>query len=230
MTGFGPPPSPTVKLSVVDQVTNQIVEMVLKGELRPGQALPINDMASLMGVSHIPVREALRRLESDGLIVYQRGKGAQVAAVSEDDLRSIFRLRRVIEADVGRRSVALLDEPHLTEIEQRLTDLRAAMTDSTPAAVSPAHQAFHHALLPGATPWDCRMLGQLWVATERYLQLYLGTAQSATATAAIIEEHESLLHAANSANEDTFSKALADHVTWSESEILPAIVMPGPRG
>src|SRR5215211_6920343 len=84
--------------SVVDQVTETVLAMVLEGVLPPGEEVAIQDLSGRLGVSHVPVREALRRLESRGLVIFRRGRRPQVAPISLDDFDEVFRIRRLLEA------------------------------------------------------------------------------------------------------------------------------------
>lgn len=216
-------PHPTAR-SVVEQISERLLAMVVSGELEAGRVLSINDLATELGVSHIPVREALRRLEPHGLVDYQRGKGARVAPVSPQDLKDVFRARSAIEVDVGRRSAPMLNAGHLNKAEAAMSDLRNALKDGRSAAVSPAHRALHYALLPAASAWDLRILEQLWAATERYVQLYLASAHVAPTTIVhMIEAHEELLEAARTGKAGRHARALADHINASEQRILPGV-------
>ena len=89
--------------SAVDLVTSEIRRAVLTGALPAGEQFSIRDLAAQLGVSHIPIREALRRLESQGLIVLRQARSASVAPLSTGDLAAIYRLRYVDRAAAGRR-------------------------------------------------------------------------------------------------------------------------------
>ena len=100
--------------SAVDLVTAEIRRAVLTGTLAPGAQFSIRDLAEQLGVSHIPIREALRRLESQGLILLPQARSASVAPLSVADLDAIYRLRYVVElplagASAGRRSAGEVD-------------------------------------------------------------------------------------------------------------------------
>jgi DNA-binding GntR family transcriptional regulator len=164
---------PVEATSVVDQVTREIRRSILSGALRPGQQFSLREIASDLGVSFIPVREALRRLEGQGLVVTQRGKSASVVPLSSDDLHGIYRLRRQIEPEIAARSCLLLGEADLArldEVVRRFADERLGVDE-----VYEAHHNFHLELLrPAATPWDIRTMENLWHAAERYIRLAFG--------------------------------------------------------
>src|SRR3954453_18684176 len=89
---------------VVEQVTAEIRRSILTGALAPGQEFSLREIANLLAVSFIPVREALRSLESEGLVVTRPGRSAIVAPLDLADLHAIYRLRRVLEPEIGRRA------------------------------------------------------------------------------------------------------------------------------
>ena len=137
--------------SAVDLVTSEIRRAVLTGSLPAGEQFSIRDLAAQLGVSHIPIREALRRLESQGLIVLRQARSASVAPLSTNDLEAIYRLRYVIElplagASAGRRNPAEI---------ARLDELLEASRDLDPEVAWQGHYDFHEALVhPAANEWD----------------------------------------------------------------------------
>lgn len=156
--------------SVVDQVTKEIRRSILSGSLKPGQRFSLREISAQLGISFIPVREALRQLEAQGLVITRPGKSASVAPLSQEDLRGIYRLRRQLEPDIAARSCTLLDESDYDRIE-RYVDMFGDESLGVDE-VYEAHHQFHLELLrPAATAWDLRILEGLWHAAERYVRL-----------------------------------------------------------
>jgi DNA-binding GntR family transcriptional regulator len=159
--------------SVVDEVTEEIARAIRSGSLRPGQEFSLREIAGQLGVSFIPVREALRRLEGQGLVVTRRNRSATVAPLEAEDLRGIYRLRRQIEPDLGAASCRLLTDGDYTRLEsfvEMFGDETLGIDD-----VYDAHHLFHRELLgPAATAWDLRVLETLWRAAERYVRVAFG--------------------------------------------------------
>jgi DNA-binding GntR family transcriptional regulator len=159
--------------SVVDQVTIEIRRSILAGVLRPGQELSLRELATRLGVSTIPVREALRRLEGQGLLTSSSGRSSRVAPLDADDLHGIYRLRQVLEPEIAGRACLLLPDAELDALAAVATSFgdEALGTDQ----IYLAHHDLHRRLLaPAATAWDVRTLENLWHAAERYLRLALG--------------------------------------------------------
>ena len=93
------------RVSVVDNVTVLLRRALLAGEIKPGERIKVAELEKSFGVSHIPIREAVRRLETEGLIVALPQRAAVAAGVDLDDLGGLYDLRRIVECEVIRRSV-----------------------------------------------------------------------------------------------------------------------------
>lgn len=155
--------------TVTDRVTGEIRRAILAGRLRPGQEFSLRQIAGQLGVSFIPVREALRSLEAEGLLVVRRGRRAVVAPLDQKELHGLCQLRRRIEPDLAAESCRLTTSSRLDELDSRICQARAA---DHPDERFDAYRALLADLLgPAATPWDLRMLRVLWCAGERYLRL-----------------------------------------------------------
>lgn len=117
------------------QATHEIVAAVLReaiatGQLRGNQPLPQDEIAGQLRVSHIPVREALRQLESEGLVTYQANRGATVRALTTDEIREIYEIRATLETAAVRRATPQLSEAQLHEARAILTRAESASDDA----------------------------------------------------------------------------------------------------
>ena len=102
------------------QATHEVVadalrEAITTGRLKARQPLPQAEIAANLQVSHIPVREALRQLESEGLVTYQPNRGATVSALSTSEIREIYEIRALLETGAIRRATPLIPEEHLAQ-------------------------------------------------------------------------------------------------------------------
>lgn len=158
---------------MVEEVTREIRRSILAAELRPGQEFSLREIADRLGVSNIPVREALRELEGQGLVITARGKSATVAPLSCEDLRAVYRMRRQIEPELAGRACLMLTGSDHAQLAAHLAVLADAHLGVD--EIYEAHHQFHLELLrPAATDWDLRVLGMLWHAAERYVRLSFG--------------------------------------------------------
>jgi DNA-binding GntR family transcriptional regulator len=160
----------TAKLSAVDLAAAEIRRSILSGDLAPGQPFSVSDLAGQLHISHIPVREALRRLEVEGLVLLNPARSAVVAPLDVDDLRAIYQLRIQLEPRLAARSTSMRDLDGIDELRRLWAD--AFGTDVDPEVQWHSHAEFHLRLVePAASPWDLRFLRQLWAAAERYTRL-----------------------------------------------------------
>jgi DNA-binding GntR family transcriptional regulator len=156
---------PTAQAAVQAELRRRI----LTGRVPPGSPLRQEDLASSLGVSRVPVREALRILEAEGLVEYRAHRGYTVSELDPADLEEIYFLRGLVEDDLARRAVASADPGHLAEVRAAHAALasleRAPAPD--PAALAAANREFHWAILrPG--PRAARILAMLWDASDTY--------------------------------------------------------------
>jgi DNA-binding GntR family transcriptional regulator len=155
-------------------VTERLRRALLAGEIKPGERIKVAELEKSFGVSHIPIREALRRLETEGLIVTLPQRAAVAAGVDLEDLAGLYDLRRIIECEVVSRSVTSMAPEQVEGVRAALETLEAVAQDHDSPRFWELHRDFHWALLePGATAWIQRVLDQIWLASQRYVRLFV---------------------------------------------------------
>lgn len=209
--------------SVVDGVVSAIRRAVLTGMLPPGKNFSISKITNELGVSHIPVREALRRLEAEGLVVLRPGRSAMVSPLTREELRSIFRLRRLIEPDLAARSCALLTEDDLQLVDNLIAEYGNA--DEGSDELWKCHRELHLALMrPAASEWDLRILDQLWHASNRYTRIVFDPYALKTDERKRREHaHRTLVAAAHSGSPAELRNAVIEHLMENEAKCLDRI-------
>jgi DNA-binding GntR family transcriptional regulator len=200
------PGAPTSK---ADHAYETILQSILDGEYEPGERLVIERLARELGVSVVPVREAIRRLESDGYVTFTRNIGATVTAIDLD------RYPETIEAVAALEGIAIgLAAPHLTATDLRrareVNDrLRDSLTKFDPTQFTRLNRRFHE-ILYGACP-NRHILAIL----EREWALLDTTRRSAFTyiperAARSVQEHDDLLEmiedGANSSDIERFAR------------------------
>jgi DNA-binding GntR family transcriptional regulator len=208
-------------VSAVDLVTAEIRRAILTGALPAGEQFSIRELARQLGVSHIPIREALRLLESQGLIVLSQARSASVAALSVEDLAAIYRLRLRLEPDLAARSVPLQTAGHLDAAKAALERSRS----TEPDLAWRAHYGFHESLAaPAATEWDLRIMHTLWTAADRYTRLVFDpTAIDEAERQRRYDRHAELLRVASQGDGAAMEEALLAHLRFNEAVIRARI-------
>jgi DNA-binding GntR family transcriptional regulator len=174
-------------------------------------------------VSTAPVREALRVLQGEGLILARRARSAVVAPMDVDDLHSIYRLRLQIEPAIAARSCLVITDAELRALGGMVDTIRDAKLSIDD--IYEVHREFHLGLLrPGATAWDLRVLETLWQAAERYVRVGFGRLDPRPA------EHErrgiahdKLLDLFRSRDVDKARQAIETHLSDNEEIARQAI-------
>jgi DNA-binding GntR family transcriptional regulator len=196
--------------SIVEQVIDSVRRSILDGSLPPGAPVNIAELSVRLDVSHIPVREALRRLEGEGLVELRRGRSAVVTLVSREDMLSVFRLRTLLEADAMARAARRYSDADIVGLEAAFEALTVRAGDDA-ETLSARHTDFHERLVaPAASNWDQRLLDLLWQAHARYMYLLLPESPGGSETR-LRDLHLALLDAARARSPQAARRAVRDH-------------------
>jgi len=208
------------RVSLVDNVTERLRRALLAGDIRPGERIKVTELEKTFGVSHIPIREAFRRLEAEGMIIALPQRAAVAAGVDLEDLAGLYDLRRVIECEVIRRSVASMTAEQVARVQEALRVLVATAQDHDSPEFWERHMDFHWSLLePGASAWVKRVLDQMWIASQRYVRIFV----SETINDAM-RDHRELVAACKKRDADRAERILRRHLDRTELAIRKAFV------
>lgn len=152
-----------------DAIVDELRTVILSGDVPPGTPIPVADVASSFGVSHIPVREALKTLAAEQLVDHRRNAGYAVATLTWAELRELYTVRGVLEAAAMAGAVTHAQPADDDAATEALTALDEAMRCHDHRAYHRESRRFHFALLD-----PCRMyrllhiLRSVWNLTEPY--------------------------------------------------------------
>ncbi len=201
-----------------EQIADILRAEVLSGRLGAGQKLAQEDLATRFGVSRIPVRDALRKLEGEGLVSSSRRGSARVARLEVPDLEELYEMRLAIEPRNARKAALLLTEDDLSSMEHWLREM-----DEAPDADRwhEAHTRFHEALntASGFRRMN-EMIENLRKHTERYVRFYQTFAGEG---AALSEEHHRILETARSRDPDASEEAVRSHLSLVRDKVFAAL-------
>jgi DNA-binding GntR family transcriptional regulator len=143
-------------------------DAIVRGELRPGERLPIEELADVLDMSPMPIREALRRLDAVGLVENVPHRGARVTELSLEDLRDVYEARLALEPLAVQHAAERFDSDDAERGQEALATLNK-LGDQSTAATWAAHTAFHFSLYePAGSAWLVRLIRPLWESSERY--------------------------------------------------------------
>jgi DNA-binding GntR family transcriptional regulator len=192
---------------------------IITGQLRPGTRLPIEELAEVLEMSPMPIREAVRRLDAAGLVENIPHRGARVTELSVTDLYEVYEARLALEVLAIRRAAERFGAPDEHAARQRLGELNR-MSDDSSAATSSAHAAFHFALYEAAdSAWLLRLIRPIWETAERYC-LEVPQCRQLNSRKG---EHEAILTACVARDPDGAALALRDHLARTANNISTAM-------
>src|SRR5579862_7651939 len=127
--------------SLQAQVIKRLRDMILDGELAPGDSLSETSLAEVFGVSRTPIREALKQLETEGLLEVRPRVGTFVAVLSRRDLTELFQMKEILEGAAARLMALRGKIPELTELERNVKESQGAVArGATEKYVSLVHE------------------------------------------------------------------------------------------
>jgi len=184
---------------------------IINGDLAPGARLRIEELAAMLGMSHLPVREAIRRLVSTGLVEHIPHRGATVVELSLEDLRQLSEARLLLEPEMIRRAAQTFGRDDERAASAALKSIASKRVDGA-AATWAAHTDFHFALYERCgSDWLLRLVRPLWESSQRY-RLTIPTLDSKQRQREAAAEHEELLAACVAHDGDRAAKALHNHL------------------
>jgi DNA-binding GntR family transcriptional regulator len=198
------------KASFAERAYQEIRKAVLDGRLSPGAHLSVPDLAQRLGVSRSPVREAVARLEREGLAVSSPHRGAVVAPMSGEDLRQLYDLREALEGLAARLAASNAADEELTELQQRWERHAGIVEQGDIDQHVGADLAFHARVAEFARNRRLREMLGLLTAQIR-VALYSTAAQPGNPQLAI-REHRALLDALLQHDPDLAEQRARAHV------------------
>lgn len=168
-------------------------QRIVKGAYKPGQRLIMAEIAKAFGASETPVREAIRRLESEGYVSFTPHAGAVVTRVDDRELSEIYLIRIAMEALATRLAAPFLTERDLEWLRKQNREMAAAIEKNRLESLARMNKAFHLRIYKAAPyPRLNRMIADFWEAFDRWPSIFSYVPERAAASVA---EHERIIAA-----------------------------------
>lgn len=203
--------APLAARTLVDQVVDAIVEATARGDFLPGDRIVEAEVARALNVSRIPVREALRLLESQAVVVSERYRGMRLMSVDIEGLERILKVRLALEKLAGDELIArLAREPDaLDPLVAALDEMHAAAEAEDAFAVARLDTEFHRRL--------CRQSGnevllRSWEPLSRQLTIIFGLSTFKKTLKSIAAEHDDVLAALKAGDRAAFDRLIEVHI------------------
>ena len=201
-------------LPLRDVVFQTLREAILKGELKPGDRLLELQLASKLGVSRTPIREAIRMLELEGLAVTMPRKGAEVARMTEKDMEDVLQIRKALDELAVGLACDNMTEESLEQIYVALKNFEESTRSRDVKKIAQADVEFHDTIYQAAdNPKLVNMLNNLREQMYRYRVEYL---KNDTVYPRLIEEHEKIYEGLKRKDKETVVEIVSHHVMNQE--------------
>lgn len=201
---------PIQRQTVTTLAADRLREKILRGDYPEGVPLRQDALASELGVSRIPVREALRQLEVEGLVTFSPHVGAVVSTLSLGEIVELFDVRALLEVDVLRRAIPRMTTADLERAAEILDAYELAFQAGDVGAWGVLNWRFHSTLLGAADrPLTMNLLQTLHNQSDRYTRLQLSLTHGESRAN---EEHRAILQAVRDGDVAAACTVLHDHV------------------
>ena len=213
----GDDPSATVRQPVLrprgtyisksDMVTDVLRDLITDGQLSPGTPLRQRYLAERFDVSNTPVREALRRLESEGLVVTDVHRGATVARTESEELEENYRILAALEALAGSLAVAKITDDDIADIEALYREVAACLPDD--GRLAELNRQFHFRI------YECARSPMLLLLMRLLWRSFPHGAQAGRPHQESVRQHDALVRALKHRDEEQVAAIIRDHVLGS---------------
>jgi DNA-binding GntR family transcriptional regulator len=201
-------------------VHEQLRTAILAGDIPPGQATSQIVLARELGVGRTPLREALRMLQHEGLVVSQPNRRVRIAELSVVDMEELYVIRISLEAVAARITVPTLTAEDHAELEGLMARMDH-LAESISPALNAAHRDFHARFVAGAGERPAVMIGQLFDHAERYRRAYVGSVPGHWSQRR--NEHRRMVDAAIAGDGDATAEAIAAHYVRTAKIVAKAL-------
>jgi len=204
-------PKPIERETLAKIATRLLREVILSGELAEGEQLRQDALAAQYGISRIPLREALRQLEAEGLVSFIAHRGAVVSALSLDEIEELFAIRALIEPELVRRAIPRLSEEDLTRAAEILAQQADAFKQESRVRMwGELNWRFHATLYAAADqPQSMAIIEKVNRNIDRYLRIQLTLSRG---TSRAVDEHQAILDACRAKDVRAAARLTRNHI------------------
>lgn len=197
-------------LPLRDVVFNTLRQAILKGDLKPGERLMEIQLATKLGVSRTPVREAIRKLELEGLVLMVPRKGAEVAQITEKSMVDVLEIRRALEELAVRLACERMTPEGLKTLKQAEERFEEVLGKEDITTVAGADVEFHDTILRATDNQKLiQLLSQFREQMYRYRVEYLKREECHPQ---VIKEHQDIIQTIENRNKDEAAEYICNHI------------------
>jgi len=202
----------------VARVHDELRSMILRGELRPGSSLSQSELVERLDIGRTPLREALRLLQSEGLLEAAPNRNVKIADFTLDDVEDLYVMRVALECSAALFTVRSLGSGDIAELGGLMAQMEHFEEERDHLGWEQPHRALHMKLVSAAGPGMQQTIDRLWDHAERYRRFFELADPPYWLLRA--EEHRHLVETAKERDSVGVSRLLALHYSWTVSETM----------
>ena len=208
-------------LPLRDVVFKTLREAILKGNLAPGERLMEIQLANQLGVSRTPIREAIRKLELEGLVIMIPRRGAEVARITEKDLRDVLEVRASLEElAIGLACERITDE-EIGELRRALENLREVLREGDVTKIAESDVDFHDIIFSATQ--NARLIQIVNNLREQMYRYRLEYLKDYTTHDRLYKEHQQITDAVSDRDKERARKLIVEHIYHQELTVIKNI-------
>lgn len=208
-------------LPLRDVVFNTLRQAILKGELQPGERLMEIALAERLGVSRTPIREAIRKLELEGLVTMIPRRGAQVANITEKDLNDVLEVRMCLENMAIEKACQQMSEEDIISLKKEADAFGSTIEDGNLTRLAEADEAFHELIYQASN--NARLIQVLNNLREQIYRYRIEYLKEENLRKSLADEHECLYQAISRRDVELAKKICNEHLENQRKAILMTI-------
>ncbi|OOB79130.1 MAG: GntR family transcriptional regulator [Epulopiscium sp. Nuni2H_MBin003] len=204
-----------------DIVLQTLRNAILWGELEPGQRLMETQLGEKLGVSRTPIREAIRKLEIEGLIVMVPRKGAQVAPFTKKDIADVLEVRAGLESLAAKLATTRADEQDFLKLKLAITEYEYAVKDKNIEQMIQKDVEFHNIIFKATN--NEKLIQLSHNIQEQVLRYRIAYLKKADEGKKVLMEHKAILDALINKDEQLAAKLAIEHIDTQCKSIIKYI-------
>lgn len=208
-------------LPLRDVVFNTLRQAILTGELKPGERLMEIHLANRLGVSRTPIREAIRKLELEGLVTMIPRRGAEVAQITEKSMNDVLEVRKALDALCVELACDRIEAQALENLQEACNKFEQAVETRDIKKIAREDVALHDIIVKATD--NQRLMQLVYNLSEQMYRYRFEYIKDVSQHERLVEEHRIIYHAIVNKDKETASKAAKMHIDNQEKAIMRQI-------
>ena len=205
-------------LPLRDVVFNTLRQEILTGKLKPGERLMEIHLANKLGVSRTPIREAIRKLELEGLVLMVPRRGAEVAQISWKSLKDVLEVRRTLDMFAIELACERITDKELALLEEACEKFEAAVETKDTRKIAEADVAFHDIIV--ASTGNERLIQLVSNLSEQMYRYRFEYIQETAQHQTLVREHREMYESIKNKDKEAAIDVVKTHINNQEESII----------